>query len=168
MSDLAIFGGPKTRTEPYPEWPVWDQRDIDAVTEVIQSGRWGGFPYPGPRTAELSKKFAEMQGGGYAVPMINGTVTMEVALRAAGIGWGDEVIVPAYTFQATASAPMAAGAIPVIVDVDPNTYCLDPKAAAKAITSKTRAIIPVHLGHQMADMDAIMELAGRYGLVELE
>jgi dTDP-4-amino-4,6-dideoxygalactose transaminase len=70
-----------------------------------------------------------MQGGGYAVPMANGTVTMEVALRAAGIGWGDEVIVPAYTFQATASAPMAAGAIPVIVDVDPNNYCLDPQAA---------------------------------------
>src|SRR5512146_598308 len=168
MSDLAIFGGPKTRTEPYPEWPVWDQRDIDAVTEVIRSRRWGGYPYPGPKTAELAKKFAELQGGGYAVPMANGTVTMEVALRAADIGWGDEVIVPAYTFQATASAPMAAGAIPVIVDIDPDTYCLDPQAAARAITPKTKAILPVHLGHQMADMDAIMELAGRYGLVELE
>jgi len=121
MSELAILGGPKLRTEEYPEWPVWDERDVQAVAEVVRSGRWGGFPYPGPKTAELAKKFSELQGGGYAVPMINGTVTMEVALRAAGIGWGDEVIVPAYTFQATASAPMAAGAIPVIVDVDPNT-----------------------------------------------
>ena len=86
MSELAILGGPKTRTEAYPAWPVWDQRDIDAVTEVIKSGRWGGYPYPGPKTAELAKKFAELQGGGYAVPMTNGTITMEVALRAAGIG----------------------------------------------------------------------------------
>ena len=115
MSELAIFGGPKTRTEPYPAWPVWDERDLQAVMDVVRSGRWGGYPYPGPQTAELARKFSELQGGGYAVPMINGTVTMEVALRAASIGWGDEVIVPAYTFQATASAPMSAGAIPVIV-----------------------------------------------------
>ena len=168
MSELAILGGPKTRTEPYPDWPVWDQRDIDAVTAVIKSGRWGGYPYPGPKTAELARKFAELQGGGYAVPMANGTITMEVALRAAGVGWGDEVIVPAYTFQATASAPMAAGAIPVIVDVDPNNYCLDPKAAEKAITAKTRAIIPVHLGSNMADMDAIMALAEKYNLIVIE
>jgi len=138
------------------------------VTEVIKSGRWGGYPYPGPRTAELAKKFAEMQGGGYAVPMANGTVTMEVALRAAGVGWGDEVLVPGYTFQATASAPMAAGAIPVIVDIDPNNYCLDPIAAEKAITPKTRAIIPVHLGSNMADMDAIIALAEKYNLIVIE
>jgi len=168
MSELAILGGPKTRTEAYPQWPVWDQRDIDAVTEVIKSGRWGGYPYPGPKTAELAKKFSELQGGGYAVPMINGTVTMEVALRAAGIGWGDEVIVPAYTFQATASAPMAAGAIPVIVDIDPDTYCLSVEATAKAITSKTKAIIPVHLGSNMADMDAIMQLAEKHNLIVIE
>jgi dTDP-4-amino-4,6-dideoxygalactose transaminase len=168
MSELAILGGPKTCTEPYPAWPVWDERDIQAVTAVIKSGRWGGHPYPGPQTAEFAKHFTEMQGGGYAIPMANGTVTMEVALRAAGIGWGDEVIVPAYTFQATAAAPMAAGAIPVIVDVDPDTYCLDPKAAGKAITPKTKAILPVHLGHQMADMDAFMELAEKHNLVVVE
>jgi dTDP-4-amino-4,6-dideoxygalactose transaminase len=168
MSELAILGGPRTRTEPYPEWPVWDEREIQAVTDVIRSGQWGGYPYPGPKTAELAQKFAELQGGSYAVPMINGTVTMEVALRAAGIGWGDEVIVPGYTFQATASAPMGAGAIPVIVDVDPNNYCLDPYAAAKAISPKTKAIIPVHLGSNMADMDAIMELADKHQLIVIE
>lgn len=168
MSELAILGGPKTRTKPYPDWPVWDQRDIDAVTRVVKSGRWGGYPYPGPLTAVLARKFAELQGGGFAVPMANGTVTMEVALRAAGIGWGDEVIVPAYTFQATAAAPMAAGAIPVIVDVDPKNYCLDPKEAARAITPKTKAIIPVHLGSNMADMDAIMTLAEQNNLVVIE
>jgi Predicted pyridoxal phosphate-dependent enzyme apparently involved in regulation of cell wall biogenesis len=99
MSELALLGGPRTRTEPYPEWPVWDERDIEAVTTVIRSGRWGGYPYPGPYTAEFACRFAEMQGGGYAVPMANGTVTLEVALRAADICWGDEVIVPAYAFQ---------------------------------------------------------------------
>lgn len=168
MSELAILGGPKTRTQPYPKWPVWDQRDIDAVTAVIRSGQWGGYPYPGPNTAALAKQFADLQGGGYAVVMANGTVTMEVALRAAGVGWGDEVIVPAFTFQATASAPMAAGAIPVLVDVDPENYCLDPRAAEKAITARTRAIMPVHLGSNMADMDAIMDLAERYDLIVVE
>jgi len=168
MSELAILGGPKIRTDGYPAWPVWDDRDVQAVADVVRSGRWGGYPYPGPKTAELARKFAELQGGGYAVPMINGTVTMEVALRAAGIGWGDEVIVPAYTFQATAAAPMAAGAIPVIVDVDANTYCIHPEAAAKAITSRTKAIIPVHLGSNMADMDAIMALAEKHNLIVIE
>lgn len=168
MSELAIFGGPKTRTEPYPEWPIWDQRDLDAVAQVIRSGQWGGFPFPGPHTAELAQKFSELQGGGYAVPMMNGTVTMEVACRAAGIGWGDEVIVPAYTFQATAVAPIAAGAIPVIVDVDPDTYCLSPQAVEKAITPRTRAILPVHLGHQMADMDALMAIAETLDLIVIE
>ncbi len=168
MSELAIFGGPKKRATPYPQWPVWDERDIKAVTKVIQSGRWGGYPYPGPVTAEFARKFAAMQGGGYAVPMANGTVTMEVALRASDIGWGDEVIVPAYTFQATAAAPMAAGAIPVIVDVLPESYCIDPAAAERAITPKTKAIIPVHLGSNMADMDAIMMLAEKYKLVVIE
>lgn len=168
MPALAILGGPKIRTEPYPAWPVWDQRDINAVTGVVKSGRWGGYPYPGPQTAGLAHRFARLQGGGYAVPMINGTVTMEVALRAANVGWGDEVIVPAYTFQATAAAPLAAGAIPVIVDIDPNTYCIDVKAAEKAITPKTRAIIPVHLGMSMADMDAIMVLAAEHDLVVVE
>jgi dTDP-4-amino-4,6-dideoxygalactose transaminase len=100
--------------------------------------------------------------------MANGTVTMEVALRAAGVGWGDEVIVPAYTFMATAAAPLAAGAIPVIADVDPETYCLDPKAFEAAITGRTRAVIPVHLGAQMADMDAIMAVAEKYDLVVIE
>jgi len=168
MSELAIFGGPKTRTEPYPAWPVWDQRDLDAVTEVVKSGQWGGYPYPGPKTGELARKFAELQGGGFAVPMANGTVTMEVALRAAGIGWGDEVLVPACTFQATAAAPMSAGAVPVIVDIDPNNYCMDPQAAVKAITPRTRAIIPVHLASNMADMDAIMALAEKHNLVVIE
>jgi dTDP-4-amino-4,6-dideoxygalactose transaminase len=165
---VAILGGQPTRTDPYPAWPVHDDRDVEAVTRVVRSGRWGGFPYPGPETERFATRFAALQGGGYAVPMVNGTITMEVALRAADIGWGDEVIVPAYTFQATAAAPMAAGAVPVIVDVDPATYCIDPAAVEAAITPRTRAIIPVHLGASMADMDAIMTIAERHDLVVIE
>src|ERR1044072_5988346 len=151
MADLAILGGAKTRQTKYPEWPVYDERDIEAVTRVGRSGNWGGFPYPGVETSRFVESFLKLQGGKFGVLMTNGTVTMEIALRAANIGWGDEVIVPAYTFQATAAAPMAAGAIPVIVDIDPNNYCLDPKAVERAITHKTKAIIPVHLGSNMAD-----------------
>ena len=168
MTKLASLGGEPVRKEKYPVWPVHDARDIDAVTRTIESGRWGGFPYPGPKTAEFAAKFAEMQGGGYAVPMMNGTITMEVALRAAGIGWGDEVIVPAYTFQATAAAPMAAGAIPVIVDIHPSNYCIDPEKVVAAITKKTKAIIVVHLAAQMTDMDAIMAIAENHHLIVIE
>jgi len=102
------------------------------------------------------------------VLMANGTITIEVALRAAGIGWGDEVIVPAYTFQATAAASMAAGAIPVFVDIDPQTYCISIEAIRRAITPRTRAIIPVHLGAEIADMDAILEIAEHHHLVVVE
>lgn len=168
MSKLAVLGGTPIRSEPYPRWPVFDHSEIEAVTRTVLSGRWGGFPYPGPNTAEFAEKFSEMQGGGIAVPMMNGSITMEVALRAAGIGWGDQVIVPAYTFQATASAPMAAGAIPVIVDISPDNYCMDPEAVIKAISPKTKAIIVVHLGAQMADMDRIMEIAKNYKLIVIE
>ena len=168
MALLAINGGVPTRVHAYPDWPVFDQRDIDAVTGVIKSGRWGGHPYPGPQTEEFTRRFAEMQGGNYAVAMMNGTVTMEVALRAANVGWGDEVIVPAYTFQATAAAPMAAGAIPVIADIDPETYCIDPKSIEAKLTPRTRAIVVVHLGAEMSDMDAVMEIAEKHNLIVVE
>ncbi len=168
MSELAIFDGPQTRTSPYPAWPVHDERDIAAVTAVVRSGTWGGYPYPGPQTQAFLDAFVALQRGQHAVAMMNGTITMEVALRAAEIGWGDEVIVPAYTFQATASAPMMAGAIPVLVDIDPDTFCIDPVAIEAAITERTRAIIPVHVASQMADMDAIMAIAKRHNLIVIE
>lgn len=168
MPHLAILGGAPIRTEKFPSWPVFDEREVEAVAAAVRSGRWGGFPYPGTYTAKFAEAFAALQGGGYAVPMMNGTITMEVALRAADIGWGDEVIVPAYTFQATAAAPMAAGAIPVIVDTHPDNYCADPAAVEAAITPKTKAIIVVHIAAQMTDMDAIMAIAKKHGLVVIE
>jgi dTDP-4-amino-4,6-dideoxygalactose transaminase len=168
MSELAINGGTPVRSEPYPDWPKGDDADVAAVEAVVRSGRWGGFPEPGPNAAAFEERFAAYQGAAHGILMANGTVTMEVALKALGIGWGDEVIVPALTFSATAYAPMAAGALPVFVDVTPETWTIDLDQAEAAITPRTRAILPVHLGHQMADMDRVAELAGKHGLAIVE
>lgn len=168
MAELAVNGGTPVRTAPYPAWPEWDDRELDAVTGVIRGGNWGGFPEPGTNASRFEEAFAAYQGARHGVLMANGTVTMEVALKALGIGWGDEVIVPALTFAATAYAPMAAGALPVIVDVEPRTWTIDPDLVESAITDRTRAIVPVHLGHQMADMDRLAEIAERHGLAIVE
>jgi dTDP-4-amino-4,6-dideoxygalactose transaminase len=168
MSRLAITGGPPVRTEPYPDWPKGDEADVAAVEAVVRSGRWGGFPEPGPNAAAFEERFAAYQGAKHGILMSNGTVTMEVALKALGIGWGDEVIVPALTFSATAYAPMAAGALPVFVDVTPETWTIDPEQTEAAITPRTRAIMPVHLGHQMADMDRMVEIARKHSLAIVE
>ena len=125
-----------------------DDEVVDAVADVVRSGEWGGFPEPGVNAGAFEEAFAAYQGARHGVLMMNGTVTMEVACKALDIGWGDEVIVPALTFAATAYAPMAAGALPVIVDVIPGPGCIDPDAVEAAITERTRAIIPVHLGHR--------------------
>jgi len=168
MSELAITGGTPVRNTPYPAWPHGDEREIQAVTDVVRSGDWGGFPEPGRNAARFEEAFAAYQGATHGILMANGTITMEVALKALGIGWGDEVIIPALTFAATAYAPIAAGALPVIVDVAPDTWCIDPDLVEAAITGRTRAIIPVHLGHQMADMDRIVEIAKKHGLAIVE
>jgi dTDP-4-amino-4,6-dideoxygalactose transaminase len=168
MAELAARGGSPVRPGGYPEWPVHDQRDLEAVAAAVRGGRWGGFPEPGPLAAEFAQRFAAYQGASHGVVMSNGTVTMEVALKALGIGWGDEVIVPALTFSATPYAAMAAGALPVFCDVEPRTLTLDPDQAEAAITPRTRAIMPVHLGHQMADMDRVAEIARRHSLAVVE
>jgi dTDP-4-amino-4,6-dideoxygalactose transaminase len=168
MPELAINGGTPVRSTDYPAWPVVDDEVVAAVTDVVRSGEWGGFPEPGVNGGAFEEAFAAYQGAAHGVLMMNGTVTMEVACKALDIGWADEVIVPALTFAATAYAPMAAGAIPVFVDVTPDTWTIDPDLVEAAITERTRAVMPVHLGHQMADMDRIMEIAGRHGLAVIE
>jgi dTDP-4-amino-4,6-dideoxygalactose transaminase len=168
MPALAIAGGTPVRATPYPAWPDGDAAYEAAVLEVVRGGRWGGFPEPGPHAGSFEAKFAAYQGARHGVLMSNGTVTMEVALKALGIGWGDEVIVPALTFSATPYAAVAAGALPVFVDVTPATWTIDPDQIEAAITPRTRAVMPVHLGHQMADMDRIAEIARRHSLAIVE
>jgi dTDP-4-amino-4,6-dideoxygalactose transaminase len=168
MAELAVGGGAPVRPQGYPAWPVHDEREVQTVAEVVRGGRWGGFPEPGPLADEFAARFAAYQGSRHGVVMVNGTVTMEVALKALGIGWGDEVIVPALTFAATPYAAMAAGALPVFCDVLPGSLTIDPDQVESAVTPRTRAIMPVHLGHQMADMDRVTEIARRHSLAVVE
>jgi dTDP-4-amino-4,6-dideoxygalactose transaminase len=134
----------------------------------LESGNWGGFPFPNTKGREFGARFAAAHGAAYGVAVANGTVAIELALKAAGIGAGDEVIVPAYTWDSTAGAILFVGGVPVFVDVDPERYCLDPSQLDAALSPRTRAIVPVHLGMNMADMDAILAFAARHGLAVIE
>src|SRR5438132_2249181 len=158
MAELAIRGGTSVRPQGYPAWPVHDERDVEAVAAVVRGGNWGGFPEPGPNAADFESRFAAYQGAAHGILMSNGTITMEVALKALGIGWGDEVIIPSLTFAATAYAVVAAGAVPGIVDAARATWTVDPERVEAAVTPRTKAILPVHLAHQMADLDALMAI----------
>jgi dTDP-4-amino-4,6-dideoxygalactose transaminase len=168
MYKLALRGGSPVRVKPFTAWPVFDDREARGLQRVLESRNWGGYPCPNDNAREFAGRFAAAHDARYGVAVANGTVSLELALKAAGVGFGDEVIVPAYTWEGTAAAALFAGAAPVFVDVDPDTYCLDPKLVEAAVTERTRAIIPVHLGFRFADMDAIMQIASRHDLFVLE
>ena len=163
---LAIDGGEPVRQRPFPAWPVWDEREERALLDVLRSGRWGEID--GTAVERFQTRFAALQDARHCVVVANGTAALRVAFRALGVGIGDEVIVPPYTFIATASAALEVGAIPIFADIDPDTYLLDPAAAEAAITPRTRAIVPVHVAGCPADMDALGEVAARHGLYLLE
>jgi len=123
---------------------------------------------PGTRTLAFEQAFAKFHGASHAIAVTNGTAALEVTLVAAGVKSGDEVIVPNFTFVATASAVLFANALPVLVDVDPETYCIDSALAEAAITPRTKAIIAVHMGGQPADLDRLKEITSRYNLILIE
>jgi len=166
MAHLAIAGGEPLRQQPYPSWPIWTQAEVAAVQAVVTSGRWGSTH--GTEVQHFETEFAAYQDAAYGIAVVNGTVALKLALTAAGVGVGDEVLMPGYTFVATATAALEVGAVPVFVDIDPETYTIDPAHAAALITPRTRAIVPVHLGGRPADMDAILDLAQRHDLVVIE
>ena len=168
MARLALAGGPPTRTRPVTPWPEWGDRERTGLLEVLESRNWGGYPFPNRLAEAFAERFAAIHDARHALPVANGTVAIEIALKAAGLRPGDEVIVPAYTFEASAAPVLRLGGIPVFVDVLSKTYCIDPAAAAAAVTSRTRAILPVHLAMNMADMDAITSLAGKHDLRVIE
>ena len=165
MSQLAIFGGEPVRKTPFVRWPVFDDAERAALNDVLESGIWGGYS---PKVGEFEQAFAEFHQTQFGVTGSNGTVTLEVALTAAGISAGDEVIVPPISFIATATAVLRVGAVPVFADVDEATCNLDPARIVEAITPRTRAIIPVHFAGQPVDIDAIMEIARLHNLVVIE
>ena len=168
MAHLALAGGTPVRTTPFTPWPQFGDEERRALTEVLDGRNWGGFPFPNTHARRFAEAFAAHHGSRHALAVTNGTIALEVALKACGLRPGDEVIVPAYTFEATAVPILRLGGVPVFVDVKPDTYCLDVDAAAAAVTPRTRTLLPVHLASGMADMDAVAALAGRHGLRVIE
>lgn len=163
---LAVLGGkPVFAKAPVFTWPPVDRATEREVVKLYRSHAWS---WNGRWEQGMCAELCKVHTAKHAVSMVNGTVTLEAALHALGIGKGDEVIVPALTWLATAMAVIYTGAKPVFVDIEPDTLCLDPEKAAQAVTPRTRAIIPVHLYGGMADMDRILKLARRRGLKVIE
>jgi len=166
MEKLAILGGKPVKQTPFPAWPYYDEKERQALMDVLDSRVW--WRTPGTRTLKFEQDFAAYHQAKHGIAVTNGTAALEVALAALGIGSGDEVIVPDFTFVATASAVLFTGALPVLVDVDPGTYCIDPDLVEMVINERTKAIIAVHMGGHPADLDRLKELASRYGIYLVE
>ena len=169
MANLAILGGkrvvPENETLFVPEWPPRDEKTAERLKEVYMSGEWS---FNSTMEQEFEQQFAAYHGAKYGIFMANGTTTLECALAALGCGKGDEVIVPALTWMATALAATYVGAIPVFVDIEPTTLCMDPAKLEAAITPKTRAIIPVHVYGSTADLEKILAIADKHGIPVIE
>jgi len=163
---LAIHGGRPQRTEPFPTWPVFGEEEEQALIRVLRSGAWGKLD--GAEVKQSEHRFAEYHQAKHAIAVVNGTAALRMALVAAEIQAGDEVIVTPYTFVATASAVIEANATPVFADIELETFNLDPRAVEAAITPRTRAIIPVHLAGLPCDMKTISEIAQRHDLTVIE
>ncbi|WP_188504053.1 DegT/DnrJ/EryC1/StrS family aminotransferase [Parapedobacter pyrenivorans] len=165
-SKPAILGGRSIWSDKqWPQWPRWNpETDERRLLEVVRSGVWSR----GRTTAEFEQKWAAMVGTDRSLAVVNGTNALATAINSFGIGPGDEVLVPPYTFIATVSAILFNGAMPVFVDVDPATFQIDPRKMAAKITSKTKAILPVHILGLPADMDAIMAIAKQHKLLVIE
>ncbi len=163
---LAIDGGPRAITNPLPHWPQFSDVAIRAVEQVLRSGKVNYWT--GPRGMEFEKRFAEWQGSRYAVAVSSGTAALHVALSALGIGPGDEVIVPSYTFIATSFAVLQAGAIPRFADVNLADHGLSVESAEKLVTPRTKAVIVVHLYGNVCDMDAVWDFARKHDVFVIE
>ena len=166
MDRLALFGGRPVRGRPFGTWPIFGKEEETRLLRTLRSGHWGRLQ--GTEVSEFENRFAAMHGCRHGIAVVNGTVSLRIALLAAGIEAEAEVIVPPYTFISTASAVIEANAIPVFADIDLRTFNLDPEAVRAAITPRTKAVIPVHFAGQPADMDAIMSIAREAGLTVIE
>ena len=160
----ALLGGTPVRRTPFPSWPVADAREEDALVRVIRSGRWNR----GDNVAAFESAYASLTGAKHCLATANGTSALITSLGALGIGPGDEVIVPPYTFVATINAVLLMRALPVFVDTDVNTFQIDAKKIEAALTGNTRLILPVHLGGSVADLDTIADIGRRRGVTVVE
>ena len=166
MSVLALLGGKQSKGKAFPVWPQYDTNEERALKEVLESRVW--WRTPGTRTLEFEQAFAKYHGARHGIAVTNGTAALEVTMAGLGIGPGDEVILPDFTFVATASAVLFANALPVLVDVDGETYCIRPDLVEAAITPRTKAIIAVHMGGNPADLDRLQQIARARGIALVE
>jgi L-glutamine:2-deoxy-scyllo-inosose/3-amino-2,3-dideoxy-scyllo-inosose aminotransferase len=168
MAKLAIKGGKPVRDakkNPWPVWPCAAEPEKKRLLKVLDSGVWS---YNGPQEQEFTHAFAKFCGSDHAVAVANGTVSLQLALEALDLGPGDEVIVPGLTWQATAGAVIDINAVPVLVDVDPDSWCIDPASFEAAVTPRTRAVIPVHLYGCICNMDEVLRIAKKRKLAVIE
>jgi dTDP-4-amino-4,6-dideoxygalactose transaminase len=168
MAKLAIAGGKPLRKKRYDPWPIYTEKEKRALLDVLTNHNWGGQPFPGKHAEAFGKKFAALHTAKYGQCVNTGTVAIQAALKAIDIRPGDEVIVPAYTWEGTVGPVLLMNAVPVFVDVDPETYCLDARLVEQAITPKTRAFLPVHLGMRFADLDILIPLAAKHDIKIIE
>ncbi|WP_257348952.1 DegT/DnrJ/EryC1/StrS family aminotransferase [Pseudalkalibacillus decolorationis] len=173
MKKLTNQHGELVRKAPYPTWPISGELEKQILEDVINSGKWGGsggsnIPDYEAKLPEFEKKFALFQDASHGVSVVNGTLAITVALQAVGVKPYDEVIMPSYTFIATATSALLFGAIPVFVDVEEQSLLIDPEEVEKAVTSKTKAIVAVHIGGTPADLDRLRQIADKYNLALIE
>lgn len=168
MPELAYRGGAPVRATPFAPWPQYSQADVSRLLEVVENRNWGGFPFPNRWADEFATKFAAYHDAEYGVGVCNGTIALELACKAVDLKFGDEVIVPAYTWDGTAAAILFAGGVPIFVDVLEDSFCIDVSKVEAAITQRTRALMPVHLAMRFSDMHALGEIARRHGLAVIE
>jgi L-glutamine:2-deoxy-scyllo-inosose/3-amino-2,3-dideoxy-scyllo-inosose aminotransferase len=162
---LALTGGERAVEMPLTNWPIIDETEERWMLEVLRSGKWNWL---GEQEREFCRAYAEFIGTRFCLCLSNGTVALQCALQAVGVEPGHEVIVPALTWVATVQAAIDIGADVVLVDIDPETFCIDPESVRRSITPRTKAILPVHLYGCMCDMDAIMEIAREHDLKVVE
>ena len=166
MEKLAIDGGLPAVRDKLPGWPQFSEKAIKSVEETLRSGKVNYWT--GPKGMEFEQKYAEWQGSKYAISVANGTAALHVALTALGIGPGDEVIVPSYTFIASSFSIVQAGAIPRFADVNLDDHCISVESAEKLVNDRTKAIMPVHLYGNVCDMDKVMDFAKRHEIYVVE
>jgi perosamine synthetase len=162
----AILGGAKAHPEPFPSWPIFDRAEEHAVLETLRSGKWNRNG--ARRVKEFERAYAQLAAAEFCLATANGTSALLTSLNAVGVEPGDEVVVPPYTFVATINVVLRQYALPVFVDTDPATFQIDARKIEAAITPRTRALLPVHLGGNTCDLDAILAIAARRGIPVIE
>ena len=181
MSQLALLGGSKVVTRPFPTWPIWDDDDRRALSSTLESGRWWMYAYGDAelgadedatnarsQVEQFEVEFAQLHRVEHAIAVTSGDMALEICTRAIDLQPGDEVITTPYTFFATSSCILNCHALPVYVDIDPDTYNIDPTGVERAITERTRAILPVDFAGEVYDYEPVNAIAQRHGLIVLE